>query len=77
MSIPLTRAPLCRKECSMGEFLERAAAVGPPSGGSSLPKMNFRDIKGTIRFYQASGQDIPCSFIDSRYIAYGLMSLIL
>ena len=45
--------------------LGRASAAGATSGDISLPKMKFRDLEGTVRFFEKSGQGIPTSFLES------------
>ena len=45
--------------------LRRAAAAGAPLGDISLTKTAFRDLEGTIRFFEKSGLGIPDSFLDS------------
>ena len=49
----------------VGDPSGRDAAVGPLSSGTSLLSMQFRDIEGTIRYFQLSGQSIPSHFLET------------
>ena len=42
-----------------------AAAAGAPLGDISLTEMEFRDLEGTIRFFEKLVLGIPDSFLDS------------
>ena len=42
----------------------RAGGGGPSTDGIPLPKMEYRDLEGTSRFFQLSGQGIPPSFLS-------------
>ena len=53
----------------MGVPLGRAAAAGPLSSDTSLPTMQFRDVEGTIRYFQLPGQRIPSHFLETLRLA--------
>ena len=43
----------------------RAAAAGSLTSGTSLPHMQFRDVKGTVRYFQLLGHCIPDNFVET------------
>ena len=51
----------------MGVLLGWAATSGPPSSGISLPEMLFRDVEGTVRYFQLSGENIPDHFLKTLH----------
>ena len=51
----------------LGTTLGGPAAADAPTGGSSLPRLSFKDVLVTIRFFESSGGSVPDSFLESLH----------
>ena len=59
------RGPAVSQRGDVGVLPGWAAASGSLSSGISLPQMLFRDVEGTVCYFQLSGENIPDQFLET------------
>ena len=59
------RAPSASYTGNLGTTQGGPAAASSPTGGSSLPRLSFKDLLVTVRFFESSGGSVPDIFIKS------------